>query len=266
MPNENLAVTLDDAVAEVMGALEGMDLQYVPELDKYQSVTRALNRALRLNATEINWSYYSSTEDMGVAHAGDRFVVLRASVRPRIIRGDAVRLCDPDSGRPLVWAYFLPREDLHIYPVQAGLWVANTNQNLEFSRPFLDTEDGLTIKVPVMREPVMFRLPPQPEDENQPLTTVPADVREQLVDFNYPDLIIARAMYLYAQTNAMWQPRVQTLEAAYKDLFYSLKERDESNTDSPLQNDWNLGIEPDITYVQPYTGRPSADPWRMSNF
>ena len=265
MPNENVATTLDEAVAEVLGALTGLDLSYVPELDKYQAVTRALNKALRLNATELNWSYYSSLEDVGVAHAGDRHVALRASVRPRIIRGDAVRLTT-DEGRPLVWAYFLPRDSLHIYPVQAGLWVASTNQELEFSRPFLQGEDGLHIKVPVMREPTMFRLPAQPEDPDQPLVPVPDDVREQLVDFQYPDLIIARAQYLYAQTNPLWQPRVQTLEANYKDLFYALKERDESNTDLPIQNEWSLGIEPDITYTAPYTGRPSADPFRMGIF
>jgi hypothetical protein len=262
MVNEQLATTLDDAVAEVMGTLTGTDMQHVPELDRYQAVTRQLNKALRLNATELNWSYYSSVENMGVAHYGDRKLSLRAGVRPRVIRGDAIRLVDPQTGRPLVWAYFLPREDLHKYPVQAGLWAAVTNQDLEFSRPILQIEDGLEIHVPVMREPVMFRLPKQPEDVNEPLVEVPDDVREQLIDFPYPDLITARAAYLYAQTNALWQPRVQTLEAAYKDLFYSLKERDELNTDAPYMNEWTLGIEADITYTQPYTGRPSSDPFR----
>lgn len=259
--NEELETTLDDAVAEVLGLLTGLDLSYVPELDKYQAVTRQLNRALRLNATEMNWSYYSSVEDVGVAQAGDRFVTLRAAVRPRIIRDDAVRLVD-DEGRARVWAYFLPRDSLHKYPVQQGLWCAVTNQTLEFSRPLYNMEKGLTIQVPVMREPRMFRLPKQPEDVNEPLVTVPAEIRLQPVDFQYPDLITARAAYLYSQTNPLWQPRVQTLEAAYKDLFYALKERDESNTDTPYQNEWNLGIEPDITYTQPYTGRPTADPFQ----
>src|SRR6478752_7777776 len=227
MPNEQLATTLDDAVAEVWGLLNGTDLQLVPELDKYQAITRQLNRALRLNATELHWSYYSSVENMGTAHHGDRHLSLRAGVRPRVIRGDAVRLVDPRTGRPLQWAYFLPREELHKYPVQRGLWCAVTNQDLEFSRPILQVEEGLEIHVPVMREPNMFRLPKQPEDSNEPLVEVPVDVREQLVDFSYPDLITARAAYLYSQTNPLWQPRAQTLEAAYKDIFYSLKERDE---------------------------------------
>jgi hypothetical protein len=265
MANSELATTLDDAVAEVLGSLTGLDLSWVPELDKYQAVTRALNKALRLNATELNWSFYASVEDVGPARAGERLVVLRNSVRPRIIKDDAVRLVNTE-GRALVWAYFLPRDSLHKYPVQQGLWCSVTGQNLEFSRPFHNGEEGLNIQIPVMREPTMFRLPKQPEDVNEPLVEVPADVREQLVDFNYPDLIIARASYLYAQTNPLWQPRVQTLEANYKDLFYSLKERDEANTDTPYQNEWNIGIESDITSTQMYTGRPMADPFQTRMF
>ena len=262
MPAQNpqLAVNLDDAVREVYSSLTGLDLALVPELNKYNAITRQLNKALRLNATELNWSYYSSVEEIGIAHEGDKQMVLRAAVRPRIIRDDAVRLVN-EAGRPVKWAYFLPRDALHKYPIEAGLFCSVTNSSVEFNRPFWGAEDGLRVQIPVMREPNMFRLPTQPEDVNEPLVTVPEDVREQLVDFQYPDLIISRAMYLYAQTNPVWQPRVQTLEANYKDLFYSLKERDESNTDTPYMNDWSLGIESGISDTPMYTGRPSADPY-----
>src|SRR5690606_28978466 len=106
MPNAERAITLDDAVADVMGALTGLDLRHVPERDRYQAVTRQLNKALRLNATELEWSYYSSTESVGYAVAGERLVNLRASVRPRIMRGDAVRLVVPETQRTMTWAYF----------------------------------------------------------------------------------------------------------------------------------------------------------------
>ena len=92
----------------------------------------------------------------------------------------------------------------------------------------------------------MFRLPQQPEDPNEPLVPVDEDIREQLVDFDYPDLVIARACYFYAQTDPILQPRVQTLEGDYKDLMYALTERDTRNTDTPFQNDWDIGIESSI--------------------
>ncbi|QNN98091.1 hypothetical protein SEA_FEDE_43 [Microbacterium phage Fede] len=262
MANSEVSLTLDEAVAEVMSLLVDTDLQLVPELDRYQSITRHLNRALRHVAREQEWSYYSSLENMGIAHQGDRKIELRAAVRPRIINDDAVRLVHPRTRDVIEWAYWIPRDALHKY-TGSNLRAAYTRTTIEFSREFFYAEDGLEIHVPVMREPTMFRLPEQPENPDEPLVTVPDDIREQLVDFDAPDLVVTRAAYSYAQTNAMWQPRVQTLEATYKDLMYSLVERDTRNTDAPYQNEWTLGIDGDAVNHSPRAHRPSAD-WTVS--
>ena len=259
--NPEVALTLDEAVAEVMGILIGLDMQLVPELDRYQSITRQINRALRTVALDNEWSYYADLEKVGTAHHGDREVVIRASIRPRIINDDAVRLVHPETGRVCVWAYWLPRDALHKY-TGMDLKVAHTRSTIEFNRPFFYSEDGLEIQIPVMREPKMFRLPLQPEDPNAPLVPVDEDVRMQLVDFDYPDLVVRRAAYLYAQTNPLWQPRVQTLEANYKELMYALVERDTRNTDTPYQNEWTLGIEGDAVIGNYRAHRPSAD-WNV---
>lgn len=256
--NDEVAFTLDDAVAEVIGLLTGMDLEYRPELDRYRVVTRQLNRALRAVALDNEWSYYSSTEVIGHAHEGDKVMSMRPAIRPRIINDDAVTLCDPESGAVRVWAYFLPRDALHKYQGQ-DLRCAHTRQNLFFSRPFFSAEEGLEVRVPVMREPVMFRLPQQPEDPNEELVEVPDEVRQQLVDFDYPDLVVRRAAFFYAQTDPVMQPRVQTLEAQYKELMYALTERDTRNTDTPYQNEWNLGISSDIFGTQRDRRHPQAD-------
>ena len=244
--NPDVAVTLDEAVQEVLSTLTGLDISYRPELDRYRAVTRVVNKALRLTALDSEWSYYSSVESIGIASLGDTEVQMRSTVRPRIINDDAVRLVD-DNGVPRVWAYFLPRDSLHKYNGrQQGLWCAHTRSSLQFSRALGHGEAGLTIQVPVMREPRMFRLPTLPEDENEPVPTVPQDVRDQLLDFDYPDLVLARAAFLYAQSDPVAQPRVQTLEEQYKTMMYALTERDERNTDSAYQNDFFLPIAGDI--------------------
>ena len=241
--NDNVSKTLDEAVQEVLGLLTGLDLTYRPEYDRYRAITMQLNRALRMNALEAEWSHYSATEDLGIAHAGDREVDLRSSVRLRIINDDAVRLVD-QNGTTRVWAYILPRDALHKYEGRKeGLWVAYTRSTLEFSRPLGLEHDGLRIMVPVMREPEQFRLPPSPDDPNEPSITVPDYVREQLVDFDYPDLIIAKAAYLYAQTDPVMQPRVQTLESSAKDMMYLLVERNDRATDSTYLNDFFLPMQ-----------------------
>lgn len=242
MPNPEVSMTLDECVAEVLGMLTGMELRYAPELDRYRGVTRQINRALRANALEREWSYYASLEDVGTVRAGEQDVHLRASVRPRIIGDDSVRLCD-ENGRPLVWAYFLPRDAIEKYPARRGLWVSITRQSLHFSRPFLTHEDGLHIQLPVMREPRMFRLPEQPEDGEGELVDVPAVVRNQELDFEFPDAVLQRAAFYYAQTDPIMQPRVQTLEAEYKNTFYALNERDDRNTDSPFLNEFAVPIQ-----------------------
>jgi hypothetical protein len=244
--NPDVAVTLDEAVQEVLSTLTGLDISYRPELDRYRAVTRHLNKALRLTALDSEWSYYSSVESVGTASLGDTEVQMRATIRPRIINDDAVRFVD-DNEIPRVWAYFLPRDSLHKYNGRRqGLWCAHTRSSLQFSRALGYGEAGLTIQVPVMREPQMFRLPALPEDENEPVPTVPQDVREQTLDFDYPDLVLARAAYLYAQSDPVAQPRVQTLEDQYKTMLYALTERDERNTDSAYQNDFFVPIEGDL--------------------
>jgi len=233
--NPELQTTLDEAVAEVLGLLTGLDLTYMPELDRYRAITRQINRALRHNALENEWSFYATTLSLGQPSPGDREVVLPISFRARIISDDAVRLVN-DEGQPVRWAYFLPRDALHKYEGRRGLWCSITRQALVFSRPITDAESELEVVVPVMREPKMNRLPEAGK-------TVPNVVRKQLIDFPYPDAITTRAAYLYAQTDPVMQPRVPTLEGGYKDVMYQLMERDKANTDTPYQNDFILPVE-----------------------
>lgn len=246
MPNAETQMTLDDAVDEVLGLLTGLELSYEPELDRYRAITRALNRALRSNALEKEWSYYADTESLGPVQEGEQQFLIRASVRPRIIGDDAVRLLDED-GRPVRWASFLPRDALHKYSDRNGLRAAVVRDTLHLSRPIWQSEAGLELVLPVMREPKMFRLPDQPEDPDTPVTEVPDDVRLQLIDFWYPDVVILRAAYYYAQTDPIMQPRVQTIEAQYKDLMYQIIERDDRNTEPTEMNPWRLGIESGIS-------------------
>jgi hypothetical protein len=251
--------TLEDAVAEILGMLTGLDVTYDPSHDRFRSVVRQLNRALRLNSLEKEWSWYSSTTSLGPVVAGEREVFIPSSLRPRIINDDAVRLCNAE-GRPLRWAYFLPRDALHKYDGRGGLWASVTRQTLSFSRPFHSGEEGLDIQLPVMREPRMFRLPELPADPNTGTPAPSEAVLNQLVDFQYPDVVVMRAAFLYAQTDPVLQPRVQTIEAQYKDLMYQVIERDERNTDSPMLNEFVLPIQGDIS-PGPFGGHrhPHAD-------
>ena len=243
--NPDLQMTLDDCVDDVLGMLTGLDLSYQPTTDRYRSVVRALNKALRQTALEKEWAYYASTEELGEAVAGQQEVGMRSTVRPRIIGDDSVRLVD-DDGTTLVWAPFLPRDAIDKYIGRRGLWAAAMPQSLRFSRPFHSGEDGLHIHVPVMREPRMFVLPPHPENDVDPVPTVPAAVRNQLLDFPYPDAVLARAAFYYAQSDPIMQPRVQTLEAEYKNIFYALNERDERHTDSTYLNEFAVPIQSDV--------------------
>ena len=246
--NAQVEQTLEEAVAEVLGFLTGLDITYQPEMDRFRAITRQLNRALRLTALETEWSYYSSLEEVGRAHHGDRDFQIRSDVRPRIINDDAVRLVD-ENGDPRVWAYFLPRDALHKYAGRSDLRVAVTRSTITFSRPIGVHEHGLRIMVPVMREPKMLILPDAPRtptDPNLPPTLVPQHLREQLIDFDRPDLITARAAFQYAQSDPVMQPRVQALEEQYNDLKYQLIEREERNTDSSYINDFRLGISGSI--------------------
>lgn len=245
--NPEVLMTLDDAVAEVLGMLTGLDLSYQPELDRYRAITRQLNRALRANALENEWTCYASTASAGSASVGDDRILLPSSMRPRVINDDAVRLLHDDV--VVTWAYFLPLDSLHKYRSQPGLWCSIERQTLYFSRPFLEEEDGFDIHVPVMREPKMFRLPAAG-------ATVSNAIRRQPVDFPYPDVVIARAAFYYAQTDPVMQPRVPTLEDGYKTLMYALVERDTRHTDSPYVNPTIVpvqsGLVPSSSWTPPF--------------
>lgn len=232
--NDEVVLTLDDAVAEVLGLLTGLDLTYLPELDRYRAITRALNRALRANALESEWAHYASLLSVGSAAKGIPLYPLPSSKRPRINGDDAVRLVDKD-GQVMAWAYFLPRDALHKYRQRDGLWVASYGTTIEFSRPFHEWEQGMEILVPVMREPTMFRLPKSGD-------TVPPGIRKQEMDFAYPDVVVLRAAYYYAQSDPVMQPRVPTLENDYKNLMYQLIERDTNHTDTPFMNEFVLPV------------------------
>lgn len=257
--NPQVTFTLDDAVQEVLGLLTGLDLNYVPEHDRYRAITRALNRALRANATEKEWSYYNDTWSLGAAVAGQVSATIPNTLRPRVTSDDAVRLVDAE-GANRVWAYFLPLDSLHKYGDRAGgLWVAVRRDQLMFSRPLYEGEAGLDIQVPVMREPAMFVLPPMPEDELTPVTPVPAEVRDQPLDFPWPDAVVARAAFFYAQTDPIMQPRVQTLEMQYKDIMYQLIERDKRHTDSPYLNDFTVPVQNGLGGAGYHGGHPHSD-------
>lgn len=257
MSTPAVQISLDEAVEEVLAILTGLGLAYDPAYDRYRVIAKAINRALRYNALEHEWSWYNGTVSVGTAVAGQTAYTLDAGQRPRITGDDAVRLVEDDIVRQ--WAYFLPRDALHKYGHRTGLRVAHVRDQLLFSREFVEGEIGLDIQCPVMREPTMFDIPAQPEDPDDPLVDIDPAVRTQLVDFDYPDVIVARAAYLYAQTDPVMQPRAQTLEAAYKDLMYQVIERDTNYTDSPYENEFLVpvqnGIYPETSY-RPY---PLAD-------
>lgn len=256
--SEELQVSLDEAVGEILGNLTGLDLSYSPEYDRYRAITRQLNRALRLNALEKEWSYYASTATVGTTSTGDTDFYLPANLRARILADDCVRLVD-SNGLVQRWAYFLPRDAIHKYSDRAGLWAALIRDHVQLSRALTTDESGLDVQLPVMREPYMFRLPPHPEDPEEPLEVVPDEIREQLVDFCYPDVVIQRAAMLYAMTDPVMQPRVQTLEAQYKDLMYQVIERDERSSDSPEMNSFTVPILSGLSSPYASHRHPHAD-------
>ncbi len=235
MANLDVQQTLSEAVAEVLHGLTGLDLEYEPAQERFHSTVRAINRALRDVALEHEWSYYSSTEEIGQAASGVASYEISQKLRPRVINDDAVRLLDED-GNVRVWAYMLPRDALHKYGNRQGLWCSFTRSTLLFSRPTTTAESGLRIVVPVMREPRMFRLPGAGRD-------IPRATLSQLVDFDYPDLVVAKAMELLALTDPVMQPRVQTLTANYKDRMYQLIERDDRHTDAAYVNEIIIPME-----------------------
>lgn len=307
-------MTLDEAVGEVLNYLTGLDLHYIAELDRYRSIAKTLNRAVRLVATEHEWACYASLEDMGEVVSGQTEIRLRRSQRPRIIMDDSVRFVDDDNNIHM-WAYFLPRESLHKYQGRTGLWAAATDSRIEFSRPIQGGLIGLRALVPVMREPRQMLIPAtfdsiedleadgeedplelqkivqlrnfhnpdiveewvidetappylytSPESSLEKLALTPIQVRNQKIDFSFPDLIVLKAAFLYAQTDPVMQPRVQTLEGTYKDLFYQLTERDLNHTDDPYINDFVVPIQGSLHGGATSHAHPHSDERRWHNY
>jgi hypothetical protein len=261
--NPDLTLTLDDAVGEVLSLLTGLDLSYRPETSRYITIAKQLNRALRSNALEHEWSYYSTIQSAGVAVENDSTIWLPGDLRPRVVGDDAVRLVDLECDRVVEWAYVLPRDALHKYWARMGLWCSVTRNAITFSRPFDCYEAGLDIQVPAMREPLMFQLPPPMVDEDDPPTAVTPEMRAQPIDFAYPDVVILRAAWYISLTDPVMQPRAQTFEAQYKDLMYQIIERDDRNTDSPYLNDFFVPIQNSVmgdTLAHPH---PHSDERRI---
>jgi hypothetical protein len=110
-----------------------------------------------------------------------------------------------------------------------------------------------------MREPYRFVIPPPEEDPNEDLPVFDPVERAKAVDFHYPDIITARAAYMYSLTDPVVQPRAQTLEANYKDLMYQAIERDDRYTDSPLENNYVVPVQNGIYPESSFALTPQAD-------
>jgi hypothetical protein len=258
--NEEVRLTLKEAVQEVLGFLTGLDLTYQPDLDRFRVITRALNRALRANALEKEWSYYSDVLTLPVVPGLSKYLLTdTADKRVRIINDDAVRIVNPVDGSIAVWAYFLPRDALHKYQNRPGWYASVTRNTLYFSKILNSSMAGYTIEVPVMREPLMFLLPEPLEDPDDVVETFPDATLDQYVDFPYPDIIWMRAAYYVAQSDPVMQPRAQTIEAQYKDLMYQAIERDDRMTDSPFNNEFLVPVQNDIYHES------SVRPWPLSD-
>ena len=254
--NLDVTMTLEEAVRDVLSILTGQELTYDPNQDRFRAITSHLNRALRSMALENEWSYYHTEALIDLTSAGtDTQFTISTDFRFRVISDDAVRILNTD-GHPVAWAYFLPRDALHKYRNRSGLWASFTRNTLTLSRPLAETAnalDGYMLEVPVMREPKMFRLPADPTEEAD------ETVLTQELDFPYPDAVIARAAWLYAQTDPMMQPRVQTLEEQYKDMMYQLIERDVAFTETPYQNEIIVPVQGSIY------GESTWRPWPVAN-
>lgn len=254
--NPEVTMTLSEAVEDVLSILTGQELQYDPQQDRFRTITKHLNRALRSMALENEWSFYFTELQLSLTGAGlDKAFDLPITARPRQISDDAARVIHPD-GYPVAWAYFIPRDALHKYRNRDGLWCSVTRTVLELNRKLAEAAtdlDGYILEVPVQREPNMFRLPADPTATPDPLELA------QELDFPFPDVVIARAAWLYAQTDPLMQPRVQTLEEQYKDMMYQLIERDTAFTDTPDQNEIIVPVQGDIY------GDTILRPWPVAN-
>lgn len=254
--NPETTMTLEEAVSEVFVRLTGLTLDRDPNYDRWKTAVSHLNRALRENAMDHEWSCYVTTENVGKLQPGQRTIRLRSSVRPKMIDDDAVQLHD-EHGHAVAWAYFLPRDSLHKYAHRRGLWASVVGRDVHLSRPLQGGELELDVVVPVIREPRQFRLPKKHVGHSAP---IPQSILRQQVDFSNVDVIIARAAWTMAQFDPVMQPRVQTLEEQYKTNMYALVERDTRATDTPYQNEFFVPVQGGLTpSYGGFHGHPHAD-------
>lgn len=105
-----------------------------------------------------------------------------------------------------------------------------------------------------------------PESSLEKLSLTPDQIRRQKIDHSFPDLVVLKAAFLYAGTDPVMQPRVQTLEGQYKDLFYALTERDENHTDDPYINTFAVPIQGSLHGYNGSHAHPHSDERRHYNY
>lgn len=243
----SVALSLQEAVAEVHNILTGLDLEYDDRYEIFHATVRQINRSLRQVALLEDWGWYSELVLSGVTHEGQTVIELDALYRPRINQGDCVQLVDPNTGLTWHWAYYLPRDSLSRHTHRSELRVAFVRNTLMFSRPIQRFESGYEILVPAMREPQQTTIPESGKQLSDAELNRP-------IDFEFPDLVVAHAAWQISLSNPVYQPRAQTLEAAYDDVRYALSERDSNHSDSPLRNDFTP------SYGDPYLRVPHRHP------
>lgn len=128
--NPDVSMTLEESVRDVLSILTGQELNYDPDMDRFRTITKHLNRALRSMALENEWSFYHTIERIDLtASAGDMNFTITTDYRFRVINDDAARIIDvsdPEHEVTVAWAYFIPRDALHKYRHRNGLWCSVT--------------------------------------------------------------------------------------------------------------------------------------------
>jgi hypothetical protein len=144
--NPQLTMSLEMAVGEVLNILTGLDLAYDPDYDRFRTIARALDRAQRANALEVEWSWYDGVISLGTSTEGQTSANVPTYARPRMTGDDAMRLVN-ENDQIVRWAYYLPRDAIHKYGHRDGLWVAINREILVFSRGLWSSEADLDIQI-----------------------------------------------------------------------------------------------------------------------
>ena len=90
--SKEVEMNLDQAVAEVSALLNGIELTLDHNQERYRVIARFINHALRDVALEVEWSYYSDYENVGISHEHIRLVHLRHSLSTRFMKDFAFRM------------------------------------------------------------------------------------------------------------------------------------------------------------------------------